>query len=97
MKILKSQIVVMWSWGAEKFYALENGLQFKVSGFIFKGNVRVLYNEGSDTFEVQLIKKGEIVKTIEDVYIENLVDVIDQNVEKTENYEQTVEQEYKIK
>ena len=35
MRILKSQLMKMWSWGFNSPTALDNGLQFKVNGFKF--------------------------------------------------------------
>lgn len=90
LSIFSHYQTIVWSWGFNTAIALENGLQFTVSGMIFKGKVRVLYDEGSDTFKVQLIKKGVIVKEVVDVYLDCLVNVIDGMVEKCENYAQKV-------
>ena len=67
LSIFSHYQTIVWSWGFNSAIALENGLQFSVNGMIFKGKVRVLYDEGSDTFKVQLIKKGVIVKEVADV------------------------------
>ena len=96
MTILKTQIVVVWSWGFHKPMALENGLQFKVQAFKFRGIVEVVYNEGRDLFDVRFIKRGKVVNTIEGVFFDMLVDVIDDYVEKTADYEQRVAAEYSI-
>lgn len=96
MNILHSQVMVMWSWGFHNPVAIENGLRFLVQGFKFKGTVQVLYCEGKDLFSVSLIKNGKEVKTIEDVYIDNLVQVIDEAVEHCPNYEDQVNKEYSI-
>lgn len=45
-------------------------------------------------FDVRLIKNGKVVETVEDVYLDSLVDVIDYRVEKVDNYKQKVEEEY---
>lgn len=45
MRILKSQLMVMWSWGFNSPKTLTNGLSFKVQGFKFKGTVEVEYND----------------------------------------------------
>lgn len=90
LSIFSHYQTIVWSWGFNSPIALENGLQFNVNGMIFKGKVRVLYDEGSDTFKVQLIKKGVIVREEVDVYLDCLVDVIDGMVEKCENYAQKV-------
>ena len=44
MRILRSQLMVMWSWGFNNPTAIENGLQFRVQGFKFKGIVEVVYD-----------------------------------------------------
>lgn len=81
------------SWGVEEetMVASENSLEFKVSGFIFEGNVRVTYIEGADLFQVCLYSTdGELEETIDDVYLDNLADTIDQKVEKCDGYEDAV-------
>ena len=93
--ILRCQLNIMFSWGFNTPIALENGLKFKVQGFIHKGWVVVKYNEGKDLFEVALLdKKGNSIKEVEDVYFDTLVDVIDGLVEKTDDYKKRIEQEY---
>ena len=94
LSILRTQLMVVWSWGFNSPIALENGLQFRVQGFKFRGVVEVLYNEGTDLFDVSFIKAGKMTKTIEGVFFDMLVDTIDHEVEKTANYEKRVEAEY---
>lgn len=94
LKILKSQIVVMWSWGAHNFRAIDDGLEFLVQGFKFKGTVRVKYNGGNDLFDITFLKGWTPIETIEGIYLDSLVRTIDNYVEVTEDYEQRVEQEY---
>ncbi len=96
MQILRSQLMVMWSWGFNSPIAIEDGLRFKVQGFKFRGIVEVKYNEGWDLFDVSFIKAGKVVEAIEGVYIDTLVSVIDNYVEKTPDYEQRVREEYQI-
>ena len=96
MSIFKTQLMVVWSWGFHKPVAIENGLRFKVQGFKFRGVVEVRYNEGHDLFDVSFIKGGKVVKKVEDVFFDMLVDVIDNYVEKTPDYEQRVRQEYSL-
>ena len=95
LEILKSQLMVLFSWGPHNFKRLpeDQGLSFQVEGFKYQGKVIVMYNAGTDLFEVILAKTGE---TVEDVYLDNLIDVIDNLVEKTSNYEQRVQQEYAL-
>lgn len=96
MKILRSYAMVVFSWGFNNPTAIENGLRFKVQGFKFKGTVEVEYNEGTDLFDIRLIQNGKVVETIEDVYLDSLVDVIDNHVEKVDNYKQRVINTYAI-
>lgn len=96
MSILKTQLMVVWSWGFHKPVAIENGLQFKVQGYKFKGVVEVAYNEGRDLFDVRFLKANKVVNTIEGVFFDMLVDTIDDFVEKTSDYEQRVKKQYSI-
>ena len=96
--ILRTSRIVMWSWGfnAPKALANNEGLIFKVNGFKHKGFVKVLYNEGKDLFEVILLDDRKIEShRIEDVYIDSLVNVIDEAVEHTSDYSERVKTEYK--
>ena len=54
----------------------------------------MVYVEGKDLFKVVLTDNGT---KVEDVYFDNLVSVIDNLVEKTSNYKQSVEEEYGVK
>ena len=96
MQILRSYAMVVFSWGFNNPTAIENGLRFKVQGFKFKGTVEVEYNEGTDLFDIRLIQNGKVVETIEYVYLDSLVDVIDNHVEKVDNYKQRVINTYAI-
>ena len=96
MQIFRAYAMVVFSWGFNTPTAIANGLRFKVQGFKFKGTVEVEYNEGTDLFDVRLIKNGKVVETIEDVYLDSLVDVIDNHVEKVDNYKQKVINTYSI-
>jgi len=94
MQILKTQLMVVWSWGFNKPMALENGLRFNVQGFKFRGVVEVVYNEAWDLFDVSFIKGDKVINTIEGVYFDMLVDTIDYYVEKTADYEKRGKAEY---
>lgn len=88
--ILMSKLMVVLSWGFNSPNAITNGLRFKVQGFKFTGTVEVIYNEGMDLFEVHL-SDGRVEA---DVYADCLVNVIDGLVERTDNYEERVKNEY---
>lgn len=95
LAILRSQPNVVFSWGFHNAVALRNGIGFRVQGFLFTGIVKVLYDEGSDTFTVRLENRdGSLHKEIKDVYCDEVVRVIDSNVERCKNYAQRVREEY---
>ena len=57
----------------------------------------MVLNEGEDLFEVSLIdESGKTLKTIEHIFVDNLISVIDSAVEKCKNYEERISQEYQI-
>ena len=95
LQILRSQLIVVFSWGFHKPQRLPNdtGLSFMVEGFKYQGEVRVVYNEGTDLFDVELVYINEI---IDDVYLDCLVNVIDGLVEQTSDYNKRVCIQYNI-
>lgn len=91
--ILKTQMTVIMSWGVDpsKARVIDNGMEIHVQGFLHKGFVQITLNEGTDLFEIKLLsEERETVKFIEDVYLDCLVNTLDENIEKCENYEQRV-------
>jgi hypothetical protein len=95
LSILKTNLNVVWSWGFHNPKPLENGLSFKVQGFLHTGWVLVEYNESTDLFDIKLLSNRlKEVKFIEGIYIDQLIDVIDDNVECCKNYEEKVKDEY---
>lgn len=92
LQILRSRLMVVFSWGFHHPTALpdDRGLAFEVDGFLYKGRVEVIYNDGADLFEVRLAD-GRVEEM---VYCDNLVAVIDTMVERCENYKVRVKQEY---
>jgi len=97
--ILTSQPIILMSWGVDPktVKTIELGLEFHVQGFKHTGLVRVTLNESLDLFEVSLIDENDkIVNTIESVFCDNLVAVIDDAVEKCENYQERISQEYQL-
>ena len=99
LSIFRSNPFVVMSWGIDPktVKTIELGLEFHVQGFKHRGLVRVTLNEGLDLFEVSLIDENDkIVNTIESVFCDNLVAVIDGAVEKTDNYEKSICAEYGI-
>lgn len=95
LEILKSQLMVVFSWGFHAPTAIDNGLRFGVHGFLHCGTVEVTYNEGTDLFEVHLLDADRTVKDcVEGIYLDQLVEVIDEMVERCPEYENRVREEY---
>ena len=95
MQILRTQTMIVMSWGFHNPKAIDNGLKFRVHGFLHIGWVEVVYNEGRDLFEVRTINRdGSIKDTVDDVYFDSLVDVIDGMVERCDNYSEKVKETY---
>lgn len=89
-QILKTQMTVIMSWGIDpsKAKVITNGMEIHVQGFLHKGFLQIVLNEGTDLFEVTLLSENrETVKFIDGIYLDCLVDTIDRAVEKCENYE----------
>lgn len=97
--ILTSQPIILMSWGIDPktVRTIELGLEFHCQGFKHTGLVKVTLNEAEDLFVVELIdENGKTVDTTHSVFCDNLVAVIDDAVEKTENYEKSICAEYGI-
>ena len=97
--ILKTQPIIVMSWGVDMDTKkpVKGGLEFHVQGFKHTGMVRIVLDEGKDLFEIYLIPDSEGEKNvIEDVYFDMLVSVIDENVEKTDDYEKRISDTYNI-
>ena len=95
MQILRTELMVVFSWGFHCAYAIENGLAFYVNGYLHKGKVEVIYDEGEDLFIVRTMNRdGSVKEEQEGVYIDGLVSVIDSMVEKCPNYKDRVRKDY---
>ena len=99
LSIFKSSIAIVLSWGFHNPVAIneceegEGGIIFNVDGFKFSGQVKVMLN-WTDTFDIYLIKRGDVVETIKDVYLDQLINVIDNRVEYTPDYAKQVQHAY---
>jgi|TARA_B100000123_G_scaffold261820_1_gene229359 hypothetical protein len=87
--VVYSQIKTMspWAmaaWGAKELVVLKDGIQFKSSGMVKnKGIIQIRLN-GSDLYDVTFGKvrkfKYKQLKKVTDVFVEDLIDVIDEMV-----------------
>lgn len=97
LSIFRSNPFVVMSWCIASITIVKVGVRFHVQGFIHTGYVQVVLNEGEDLFEVTLIsEEGETLKTIEHIFVDNLISILDSEIEKCENYEERISQEYGI-
>jgi len=86
-QILAGGMIHVMSWGAHNWAAIDKyTLRFKVQGFLHKGFVTVRLTP-MDVYQVKLLKRdGTVVKTIENVYCDELTEIIDNNVERIPAY-----------
>lgn len=79
--------MITWSWGASAWTKMNDYcLRFAVNGHHHKGHVYVTVN-GGDLFDIYLTNKlGTIKKVINDVYLEDFIDTVDNNVERIPAY-----------
>jgi len=79
--------VTVMSWGAHAWTNIQNkALKFKVQGHHFKGWVILTVN-GSDLFDIYYVNRNlEILDSVTDIYLEDLIDVIDIKVERIKEY-----------
>ena len=98
ISIFNHYLPVVFSWGISRMKAIDYGVRFHVQGFVHKGNVEVVYVEGNDTFTIRTLNDdGSIKREEEYVYLDCLVNVIDNLVEKAstqEEYEKRINAEY---
>lgn len=89
--ILSSRMNVIMSWGLHNKRAITDGVRFDVQGFKFTGEVKIIFDfaRSAETnlvsFKVQI---GDEVTT--GVTADELIDFIDERVEKVDNYEEAV-------
>ena len=82
LRILRTQPIVVFSWGFHNAHAVPNGLRFSVDGYLHQGKVEVVYYEGADLNVLNTLNAdGSIKQQVEDVYLDCLVSVIDSMVE----------------
>ncbi len=97
LSILRTQSMIVFSWGFHQPTTITDGLKFKVQGFKYRGWVVVTYNHGADLFDITLTDlSGGVVQEIEGVYFDELVGIIDDVVERTHDYQNRVKSEYSL-
>lgn len=73
----------LMAYGSRNFVALpeskeyQGGIQFQVNGFHFKGIVKIQL-KWIDTYTITFVsKRGEVVKEVEDVFCDMLIEILD--------------------
>ena len=97
LSLFKTRLDIVTSWGLdpETLRPIKYGIEFHVQGFKHTGKVQVRLNEGEDLFEVALVSDaGDTVETKESIFLDELISTIDDAVEKVEDYEKRVAEEY---
>ena len=88
----------LWGIDIRSIKVIDNGTEFMFQNHKTTGKVIIQHSERTELFNVTVIhdndEKNPII--IENVYIDMLVSVIDENVEKTEDYEKRISEEYHI-
>ena len=96
MQLLQKDLSVFFSWGAYDFETLPpNGLKFTVNGFLYKGDIFVMYNKEKSLQTKELVFAVKIGNSIyNNIRASELAYFIDKKIEYSENYEQMLQQEY---
>jgi len=90
LQLLKHDVRIFWSWGSHA-YRVDNTpitkmFRMQVSGHHHKGHVYIFVN-GLDLFDVYLTSiKGIIKDKIEGLYFDQLVEWIDEKIERVAAY-----------
>ena len=81
---------ILMSWDFKKLKYVyrsksEYYVEFEVSGFKYKGKIQIHYNLGSDTFRIKLLDNS-LIKEVEEVYLSELIPILDNIIEVTDDY-----------
>jgi hypothetical protein len=88
LSVLSHNKPIFFSWGVSRLTnVMDKGLMFKVNGHHHKGYVLITL-DWTDTYDVHLISThGNIVKSFDMVYFDDLVEIIDNNIERIKDYQ----------
>jgi len=87
MAVLTHNMNIYFSWGVSNKYNIDNkGLLLKVNGHHHKGYVFITLS-WADLYDVHLISThGNIKQSVEGLYFDQLVEVIDNKIERIPEY-----------
>lgn len=87
LSVLRTDLMVVFSWGFHSPKVIEDGLRFSVDGFLHRGMVEVIYQEGEDLFLVRIINTdGTLKEETDGIYVDGLIDFIDRKVERAPEF-----------
>lgn len=99
-QLLQTGIIRVWSWGADKWRSTAyNTLTFKVNAHRFKGAISIILNEEHDLYEIHFFdnctlrsfntnpKPSKKFPALYGVFFDQLVDFIDDKIEKIDAYQ----------
>lgn len=82
---LLSEEEIVSSWGISNITIDENSINFNVDGFLYKGRISIKYVETYFEISFGCDKKIRCVDATE------LTEILDSNIEKTDNYQHDLE------
>ncbi len=87
LKVIRADIRLPMSWGMHNLSNFDNKvLRFNVNGHHHKGHVLIRVN-GSDLYDVMLASThGNVKKVINDLYFDQLAEIIDREIEYIKEY-----------
>ena len=87
INLLNTQRMKVWSWGTNGFTnCFDKALKFKVQAHRHKGYIYLTVN-GNDLYDIYFVSThGNLKKQFNDIFFEDVVDVIDNEIEFIKEY-----------
>jgi len=87
VKVLTHNKTIYWSWGVSKLFNCDNkGLFLKVNGHHHKQYVLITLS-WDDTYKVDYLNRNlKVIDTQKDIYFDQLVEFIDNRIERIGEY-----------
>lgn len=81
-QLTNQDLFKVWSWGADSWTTINDGLKFKVRGYKFKGIVQITLNNDT-TVKIEFLKGNRVIKEYDGIVDFEMLDTIDNYVEYT--------------
>lgn len=91
MSVFNSHPNIVGSWGAHLFQFIHvenhenNYLKFSVEARRHKGQIYIFLN-ANYTFKIYLVSDKEIISILNEIYIDDVINTIDEKIEKIDSY-----------